>query len=116
MKFAVASQNYRTVTPHAGKTRRFLLFDAVPGGRPVECGRLDLPPEMTLHAFSGGPHPLDRVDVVIAGSAGAGFVTRLGERGVIALSTTETDPCAAVSAYLDGTLPPGGEHDGCACG
>jgi len=116
MRFAVASQNYRTVTPHAGKTRRFLLFDAVSGSPPVECGRLDLPPDMTLHAFTGGPHPLDMIDVVIAGSAGTGVVARLREHGVIALSTTETDPSIAVSAFLDGTLPPGGGHDGCACG
>jgi len=27
MKIAVASQNFRTVTPHAGRTRRFLVYE-----------------------------------------------------------------------------------------
>ncbi|WP_029009181.1 NifB/NifX family molybdenum-iron cluster-binding protein [Azospirillum halopraeferens] len=112
MKFAVASQNFRTITAHAGKTRRFVLYDAEPGTPPVETGRLDLPKEMAFHGFAGGPHPLDAVDVVIAGSAGPGFVARLRERGVVTVATAETDPLTAVAAYLDGTLPPPDPHDG----
>ncbi|HYH22662.1 MAG TPA: nitrogen fixation protein [Azospirillum sp.] len=113
MKFAVASQNFRTITPHAGKTRRFLLFQAGAGAPPVESGRLDLPKELAFHGFAGGPHPLDAVDVVIAGSAGPGFVARMRERGIVTVATVETDPQAAVAAYLDGTLRPAAGHDDC---
>lgn len=111
MKIAVASQNFRTVTPHAGRTRRFLMYEAEPGAAPVEAGRLDLPKELAIHDWHGtGPHPLDDADVVIAGSCGPGFEKRMAARGIIALATSETDPARAVSAYLAGTLaPPAGQ-------
>ncbi|AWK85805.1 NifB/NifX family molybdenum-iron cluster-binding protein [Azospirillum thermophilum] len=113
MKFAIASQNFRTVTAHAGKTRRFLLFEGTPGSEPVETGRLDLPRELAFHDFAGGPHPLDEVDVVIAGSAGPGFIARMRERGVHAVATGETDPRTAVAAYLGGALRPAAAHEEC---
>ena len=116
MKFAVASQNFSTITPHAGKTRRFLLFDAEPGSAPVETGRLDLPLEMSMHEYQGGDHPLFQVQVVIAGSAGPGFVNRLRERGVTAVATAETDPVKAVADYLAGTLTTLGVDGDCGCG
>lgn len=82
MRIAVASQNFRTVTPHAGKTRRFLIFEVATGAPAREAGRLDLPKELSIHEFRGeGPHPLDEVEAVIAGSAGAGFVRRMAARG-----------------------------------
>ncbi|MDE1987418.1 MAG: nitrogen fixation protein [Alphaproteobacteria bacterium] len=115
MKFAVASQNFRTITPHAGKTRRFLLFEAAPGCEPVETGRLDLPKEMSMHEFRGTTHPLHEVNVVIAGSAGPGFVARLRERGVIAVTTAETDPHKAVADYLAGALQPASPDEECDC-
>jgi predicted Fe-Mo cluster-binding NifX family protein len=116
MKFAVASQNFRTITPHAGKTRRFLLIEAAAGSEPVETGRLDLPIEMAMHGFAGGPHPLDEVQVIIAGSAGPGFISRMKERGIVAVATAETDPRTAVAAYLTGTLLPAAPHDDdCGC-
>jgi len=115
MKFAVASQDFRTVTPHAGKANRFLLFDAVPGNVPLQTGTLDLPEEMTMHSFSGGLHPLDGVDVLIAGSAGAGLIAKLHERGIVAVVTAESDPARAVAHYLAGKLEPAAAHDGCGC-
>ncbi len=124
MLIAVASQNFRTVTGHAGKSRRFMVFDAAHGRAPREVQRLDLPKEQSIHEFDErAPHPLDRVEAVIAGSAGAGFIARMATRGVRAVTTAETDPVAAVQAYLSGTLPPPApdDHDeaegcGCNCG
>ncbi|MGQ9367607.1 NifB/NifX family molybdenum-iron cluster-binding protein [Azospirillum sp. A39] len=113
MRFAVASQNFRTVTPHAGKTRRFLLFDAGPGQAPEEAGRLDLPDGMAIHDVAGGAHPLYAVDVVIAGSAGPGFVARMREHGVVTVATAEADPRTAITAYLDGTIVAAPAHEGC---
>jgi len=127
MLIAVASQNFRTVTGHAGKTRRFLVFDAALCRAPQEIERLDLPKEQSIHEFGEqGPHPLDAVDVVIAGSAGPGFIARMEARGVRAVTTSETDPIAAIRNYLAGSLPPAAPHDhddaeeeggcGCNCG
>ncbi|WP_245941526.1 YbgC/FadM family acyl-CoA thioesterase [Cereibacter changlensis] len=112
MRFAVASQNFRTVTGHAGKTRRFLVFEATTGLPPQEVERFDLPKDQSIHAFRGdGPHPLDSVGVVIAASAGDGFIRRMAARGVVAVATAETDPALAVSGYLAGTLSPEAPHE-----
>ena len=101
MIIAVTSQNYRTVTPHAGKTRRFLVYEAAPDRVPTEVERLDLPKDMSLHEFYGdGPHPLYAVDVVVAGSFGEGFSRRMRKRGVVAVTTKETDPLQAVKHFL----------------
>lgn len=112
MKIAVASQNFRTVTAHAGKTRRFLVFQAAAGAPVVEAERIDLPMGMAMHDFHGdGEHPLYAVNVIIVGSAGAGFINRLAAHGVEVALTSETDPSAAVGHYLAGTLPPAAPHE-----
>jgi predicted Fe-Mo cluster-binding NifX family protein len=121
MLIAIASQNFRTITGHAGISRRFMVFDAEPGKPPLEVERLDLPKEQAIHEFQGDAHPLDAVQVVIAASAGAGFVNRMAARGVKAVATAETDPATAVINYLAGTLAAadpddhGHESGGCNC-
>jgi predicted Fe-Mo cluster-binding NifX family protein len=109
MKIAVTSQNFRTVTPHAGRTRRFLVYEATEGGEPVEVDRLDLPKELSMHEFHGdSPHPFDAVDVIIAGSFGEGFAARMAARGIVAVATNLTDPVETVKEYL-ARLQSGGE-------
>jgi predicted Fe-Mo cluster-binding NifX family protein len=116
MKIAVTSQNFRTITGHAGKTTHFLVFEASGEAPPREIERLDLPPEMMMHEFRGGvEHPLQRVNALITGGAGDGFVRRLGAWGVAVAITEETDPVAAVQAFVRGDLLPaqpgaGGHH------
>lgn len=103
MRIAVGSQNLRTVTPHAGRTRRFLVFDVGPGGEPIENGRLDLAKDLAMHDWHGaGPHPLDSFAVVISGSFGPGFARRMAARGIAVVPTRQTDPLAAVKEYLAG--------------
>lgn len=118
MRIAVASQDYQRVTGHAGKARRFLVFEAEKGVAPREVERLDLLPELTMHEFHGaGAHPLDSMQVVIAGSAGPGFIRRLEARGIQAVTTSESDPATAIALYLAGSLPPPDpHHDEHACG
>jgi uncharacterized protein (DUF302 family)/predicted Fe-Mo cluster-binding NifX family protein len=104
-KIAVTSQNFRTVTGHAGKARRFLILDDT--GR--ELDRLDLPKEMSFHEWHGAddaPHPLDGVDVLITAGAGQGFRQRLARRGIRVEATGEGDPATAVRLLLAGQLPP----------
>jgi predicted Fe-Mo cluster-binding NifX family protein len=107
MKIAIASQNRKTVTGHAGMSRRFVVWEAADGGEPVEVERLDLPKEMAFHNFHGqGPHPLDVADVLIVASCGAGFAGRMAARGIRVVQTAETDPVKAVRDFLAGTLAP----------
>lgn len=106
MKIAVTSQNFRTVTGHAGKGRRFLVFET-DGGAPREVERIDLPKEMSFHEFHGdGPHPIDGVELLITGSCGAGFARRLAQRGIAVAITDIQDPLAAIDAVADGRLVP----------
>ncbi len=109
---AVASQNFKTITAHAGKTRRFLIYRADGTGAPVEIDRLDLPPELALHSFHerDGHHPLYDVDLLLVGSAGTNFVRRLADHGVEVRTTRETDPVTAINAWFAGSLTPGDDH------
>lgn len=110
MKIGVTSQNFRTITGHAGKTRRFLVYESSQAEiREIE--RLDLPKEMSVHEFRGDRHPLDALDVLIVGSCGQGFMRRMAARGVRVFATSETDPSRAVSGVVAGTaLPPPVPH------
>jgi predicted Fe-Mo cluster-binding NifX family protein len=115
MKFAVTSQDYLTITGHAGQATRFLIFDAEPGREPVETARLDLAEEQTVHNFAGGPHPLDGVEVLIVGSAGQCFVERMQARGIITVAARGVAPRNAVAAYMAGLLRPLTEAEACNC-
>lgn len=112
MKIAVTSQNFRSITQHAGKTRRFLIFEQDPAtGSPVETGRLDLPREMSMHEFHGEDHPLFAVDMLVTGSSGEGFIRRMAQTGVQVIVTGETDPYNACEALFNGRpLPPPEPH------
>jgi predicted Fe-Mo cluster-binding NifX family protein len=106
MRIAVVSNDFRTVTPHAGRSQRFLVFEAEPGQPPREVQRLELPQSYILQNYkSDRPHPLlGPVRAVIAGSAGPGVIARLRERGIATVTTTEADPATAIRLYLAGTL------------
>ena len=112
MKIGVTSQNFRTITGHAGKSRRFLIFGQDEAGKPVELERLDLPKEMSLHDYHGEDHPIFRVDFLITGGSGRGFIQRLAAQGVQVITTSETDPYRAVDSVFSGeTLPPAEPHE-----
>jgi predicted Fe-Mo cluster-binding NifX family protein len=116
IKIAVASQNRKTVTGHAGKCRKFWIFE-VDGKAIVNKTLLELPIAQSFHAFRGAePHPLQGAQVLIAGGMGDGLARRLAGMGIAGLVTSETDPDRAVAAWLAGTLPLGqpeahGDHD-----
>ena len=108
MKIAVTSQNFRTITGHGGRARRYLVYEPDAAGELHEVERLSLPKELAFHEFhAGGQHPVDTMDIIITGSAGHGFVRRLAARGVRVLVTGETDPRVAAEAVFKGKpLPP----------
>lgn len=111
MHIAVTSQNFRTVTGHAGKARRFLVYEVGAGADIRAAGRLDLPLDMAMHGFDDrNIHPLDGTDVLITAGCGEGFVRRMARRGVRVVATAETDPETAVHAFLAGCLKPPAPH------
>lgn len=108
MKIGVSSQNFKTITGHAGKGRRFIYFDVDGKGNVEETDRLDLPKSMSIHeTIDSSPHPLDELDVLITAEAGAGFLNKMAGRGVKVVMTSATDPLDAVKSYVAGEeLPP----------
>jgi hypothetical protein len=71
---------------------------------------LELSIEQSFHESSPQePHPLDAVEVLIAGGMGSGLRHRLAAKGITALVIPETDPDQAVAAYLQGMLNVGAD-------
>lgn len=112
MKIAIATRSYATVASHAGQTRQWLVYDCapdrpLPGPTPVELSR-----DQVLHHFDDeGPHPLDGVDLMIAASAGDGFIRHMQKRGTRVLLTGESDPRIALEKVLAGEALPDRRFD-----
>lgn len=107
MRIAIATANFARVTGHAGRARKWLVFDIGPDGAPGEPSRVELAADQVFHHVAPGTdHPLDGVDAVITHSAGDGFQRKMLLRGIAVGLTAETDPARAAAAYLAGTLPP----------
>lgn len=110
MKIAVTSQNRQEITGHAGRCRKFWVYEVIEA-EDTKSGEIkgrelvELSKEQSLHEHRGPEHPiLDSIQVLITGGMGEGMrqrLTRLGIRGII---TPETDPDTAVRAFLDGSL------------
>ena len=111
MKIAVASQNRKTVTGHAGKCRKFWIYQ-IAGKQVTSRDLLELPIEQSFHESDHGqPHPLDGVNVLICGGMGQGLQQRLKQKGILGIATSETDLERAVASWLDGTLPEAAPED-----
>ena len=104
MKIAVTSQNRKTITEHAGKCRKFWVYeveeDVIVGKRLVEVAT-----EKRLHASHHRlPEPLTGINVLITGSMGFGLYDRLMQSGILPVITMEEDPDAAVAGLLTNRL------------
>jgi predicted Fe-Mo cluster-binding NifX family protein len=104
MKIAIATKNNWTeVSSHAGQTRDWLLFDCQPGAALPEPQRVQLSKEQLPHHFKDdGPHPLHGVEVVVAASAGDGYIRHMEKWGAQVLLTGETDPLTALQKIIAG--------------
>ena len=103
MKIAVSSEDGVSVTGHAGQARRWLVFQAQFGREPEPPQCIELTRDQVFHHFSGGEaHPLDGVNVIVATSAGDGFLRRMRKLGVEVVLTSEKDTALAVSGVLTG--------------
>tara|TARA_R110000851_G_scaffold197967_1_gene349114 strand:+ start:39192 stop:39545 length:354 start_codon:yes stop_codon:yes gene_type:complete len=82
MKIVVTSQNRKTVTQHAGRCRKFLLFH-ITEGQVAKKKLLELPKEQSFRESSSQlPHPLDDIDVLITKGMGFGLAMRLDEKDI----------------------------------
>jgi len=104
MKIAIATKNVWTqVSGHAGQTRDWLVFDCQPGQPIPEPARISLTKEQLPHHFQDdGPHPLYGVEIMIAASAGDGYIRHMEKWGAQVLLTGETDPQTALEKILAG--------------
>lgn len=103
MKIALASQNRRSLTAHAGKCRHFFIVDTTTPGM---ARSVELSPSQVLHVWSGeGAHPLEGIELLLAASIGTGVVEKLSRRGIRALATPERELSRVVEKLVDGSLP-----------
>jgi predicted Fe-Mo cluster-binding NifX family protein len=118
MKIAITSQNQRTVSGHAGKTTRFVVY-TIENEKIVDKGLIELEKDNVLHEhFHGNPapgyvHPVLEMDVIITGSMGPGFPIKMKLNGIEAIKTDEKDLDVVINKYLAGTLeklPPDAHH------
>jgi len=104
MKIAVTSQNRKAVTEHAGRCRKFWVFN-IENNKIVKEKLLELPKEQSFHDSSPNEnHPLDDIDVLISGGMGQGLIKRLERKTIMGLITNESEPKRAVELYLNGSL------------
>ena len=104
MKIAITSQNRKTITEHAGRCRKFWVFN-IKNNKIIDKKLLELPKEQAFHESSPHEsHPLDDIDVLITGGMGQGLMTRLERNNINGLVTKESDPEKAVLSYLNGSL------------
>jgi predicted Fe-Mo cluster-binding NifX family protein len=104
MRIAVAAkEDWSQVSGHAGQTRNWLLFDCQPGAALPTPQRIELSKEQLSHHFrDDGPHPLHGVEIVVAASAGDGYLRHMQKWGAQVLLTGETDPLVALQKILAG--------------
>jgi predicted Fe-Mo cluster-binding NifX family protein len=122
MKIAVTSQNKREVTEHAGRCRNFFIYEIVDGSISQKT-LLELSKEQSFHESHGDQaHPLDDIQLFIAGSMGMGLINRLKAKGIECVITQEKEPDKVVAAYLDGSIDKLSspqhqphKHEGCGC-
>lgn len=110
MKIAFPIKDWSTISGHAGQAPLWLVYD-LSGHRQGQAlphpSRIELTREQLPHYFKDdGPHPLDGVELIVAGSAGDGYVRHMKKRGAEVVLTGETDPAAALACILRGEVLP----------
>ena len=101
LRIAVSSQNRRTVTDHAGRCRKFWVYEIRQNKVDNKTLR-ELSMEQTLHSAQlGEDHPLDDVHVLITAGMSPYLFQRLQRGGIKPFVTDEADPDKAVQMLLD---------------
>jgi predicted Fe-Mo cluster-binding NifX family protein len=107
MRIAVATSDFVKVAGHAGRARKWLVYEVAADGGVAPPNRVELATDNVFHyAEDGRPHPLDGIAALIAQSAGEGFLKNMEKRGITPVLTAEDDAGKAVQDYLAATLSP----------
>jgi len=102
MKIGITSQNFRTITGHAGKARRFFVYEGSNGNDIKLIDKIDLPKDQSISASnSSEKHPIDGLDILITASCGGGFQRKMKSRGITLVKTGEQDPLTAAKQLID---------------
>ena len=118
IKIAITVQNGRTISGHAGRTNRFLIY-TIENQEVIDKQELILDKNQTFHnIFHDGiepvpEHPLFVINSIISGNMGTGFFNKMKMQNIQALSTDESDPDLAIEKLLAGNLevkPPEEHH------
>lgn len=102
MKIAVTSQNIRSVTAHAGRCRKFWVYELPKGGADINKQFIELETDETLHTMTSQlPAKLSGITVLITANLGDSLKQKLLKVGVAThLSTDEVTPDIALLNYL----------------
>ncbi|MCK9258127.1 MAG: hypothetical protein RBT39_10335 [Azoarcus sp.] len=107
MKIAIATDSFTTVAGHAGKSHHWLVYDCTRDEPIPPPTRVTLERAQLMHYWQDdGPHPLDGVEIVVAASAGDGFVRHMQARAATVLLTGASDPALALEHILKGAALP----------
>ena len=100
LRIAVSSQNRKTVTDHAGRCRKFWVYEVRQNKVDNKVLR-ELTLEQTLHSSQlGEDHPLDDVHVLITAGMSPFLYQRLQRSGIRGFVTDQSDPDLAVQTLL----------------
>lgn len=103
MKIAIAIADDGRLAGHAGQARRWLVYDCRPEQPEPPPQAVELDKRQVFHHWDDdGAHPLDGIEVIVARSAGDGFLRRMQKRGVNVLLTGEDDAATALKRVLAG--------------
>ena len=95
--------HWSQVGGHVGQARDWLVFDCPPGAPLPEPRRVALTKEQLPHHFQGtAPHPLHGVEIMIAASAGDGYIRHMEKWGAQVVLTGETAPLIALQKIIAG--------------
>lgn len=102
MKIAIATKDdWKTVSGHAGKVHDWLLFELSPGKPLAAPKKIHLEKSQLPHEFKDDkPHPLMGVDLLVAASAGDGFIRHMTAWGGQVVLTGECDPVGAMEKIM----------------
>lgn len=113
MKIAVATKdNWSVVSGHAGKAHDWLVYDCQPGAALPAPQKITLSDAQLPHHFKDeGPHPLHGVEIVVAASAGDGYIRHMEKWGAQVLLTGESVPLNALQKIIAGEALPDTRFD-----
>jgi predicted Fe-Mo cluster-binding NifX family protein len=109
MKIALSFQNGHSLSGHAGRCTRFLVYN-IEENKILSKELVEIESEMTFHSifhdgtYTFSENPLHDMDMIISNSMGLGFVQKMKSNGIKALQTDEQNPDLLIEKYMKGEL------------